>query len=278
MAEPQVIGDGNPSITEGELLKHQAEKNKNADVTDNRDLAEASEPEQSSDAEQQTPTEEPDWEKSAKYFQSEKDKLYAENQKLKSGGTEKYQALGEFVEGRPDVQKYLNSVLKGEEVPEEAGPISPPEDFDPWEAYNDPNSDSFKFRDGMERANIEQAVQQSQKGAENRMALQQRINQFDNELSNEGLGVDDKKAFYEFANKPLTELGTDTLVKMWKAADSKVNTPQNASGPREFEAVRKAQAEPTPVGLLQGEQPPKPKLDDEVWDRIMKADSRTRIL
>ena len=62
------------------------------------------------------------------------------------------------------------------------------------------------------------------------MALQQRMQEFDNELSGEGLSADDKKSFYEFANKPLTELGTDTLVRMWKAADSRVNTLENSSG------------------------------------------------
>ena len=39
-----------------------------------------------------------DWQSQAKYFQSEKDKLYAENQSLK-----KYEQVGKFLESRPDV-------------------------------------------------------------------------------------------------------------------------------------------------------------------------------
>ena len=44
-----------------------------------------------------------DWEAQAKYHQSEKDKLFAENQQLKQ-----YEKVGKFLESRPDVaQKVL---------------------------------------------------------------------------------------------------------------------------------------------------------------------------
>ena len=50
------------------------------------------------DAETQTSENPVDWEQSAKYFQSEKDKLAAENQQL-----QKYKQLGNFLESRPDL-------------------------------------------------------------------------------------------------------------------------------------------------------------------------------
>ena len=43
-----------------------------------------------------------DWEAQAKYHQSEKDKLYAENQQLKQ-----YEKVGKFLESRPDLVQNL---------------------------------------------------------------------------------------------------------------------------------------------------------------------------
>ena len=49
-----------------------------------------------------------DWEAQAKYHQSEKDKLYAENQGLKQ-----YEKIGKFLESRPDLVKNLMSEAEG---------------------------------------------------------------------------------------------------------------------------------------------------------------------
>ena len=43
-----------------------------------------------------------DWESQAKYFQSEKDKLFSENESLK-----KYEKVGKFLESRPDLVEKL---------------------------------------------------------------------------------------------------------------------------------------------------------------------------
>ena len=45
-----------------------------------------------------------DWEAQAKYHQSEKDKLYVENQQLKQ-----YEKVGKFLESRPDLVQNLMS-------------------------------------------------------------------------------------------------------------------------------------------------------------------------
>ena len=47
------------------------------------------------------------WEKQAKYFQSEKDKLFEENKSLK-----KYEKLGEALKARPDVVKAMREKLE----------------------------------------------------------------------------------------------------------------------------------------------------------------------
>ena len=53
-----------------------------------------------------------DWEAQAKYHQSEKDKLYTENQELKE--LKKYEKLGKFLESRPDMVQKLMSDLGGQ--------------------------------------------------------------------------------------------------------------------------------------------------------------------
>ena len=51
---------------------------------------------------------EQNWEDQAKYFQSEKDKLYAENQKL-----EKYSKIGRYLESNPGATEVLKSYAEG---------------------------------------------------------------------------------------------------------------------------------------------------------------------
>ena len=253
MADITNLGDNNPNLTELEMLANEEQQ----------EVAQAETQESNEDkpesAEQKPEEKKQDWEQSAKYYQSEKDKMYAENQKLKA-----------------ELEKLSTQQQEVQQQVEEQ--IQPPENFDPWEAYNDPNSESYKFRTEMEQLNIARAVASSQSKLEEKMQTDKKLQEFDNQLTQQGLSAEEKEQFYAFANKPLSEMGTDKLVAMWKAADGKVNTLANASGPREFEKVRQNMQEPTPVGVLQGEQPPAVNETDETWERIMSSQTRSRIV
>ena len=97
-----------------------------------------------------------DWEAQAKYHQSEKDKLYAENQKLKD-----YEKIGKFLESRPDLVNNLMGEVSGQpNTPQEPMSLKPDE-FDPWEAYNDPSSKSYQYRMQEMQDNISSAVNQA---------------------------------------------------------------------------------------------------------------------
>jgi hypothetical protein len=196
MADITNLGDSNANLTELEMLANEEGQQDNAQA-ETQETVKAAKPES---AEQEKGLPEQDWEKSAKYYQSEKDKMYTENQNLKS----QLEKLGTANEDK---------------VQEEA--IKPPESFDPWEAYNDPNSESYQFRQTMEEINIAKAVAFSQKNIEDKMHVDKRLQEFDNELTQQGLSAEDKESFYSFANKPLSELGTDKLVSMWQAADGR---------------------------------------------------------
>ena len=66
------------------------------------------------------------WEEQAKYFQSEKDKLAAENQKLKQ-----YEEVGKFLESRPDVVQAIASQATGQPQQSEPQVALKPDEFDP---------------------------------------------------------------------------------------------------------------------------------------------------
>ena len=73
-----------------------------------------------------------DWEATAKYMQSEKDKLYAENQKLKQ-----YEQIGKVLESRPDIVNTISGMVQGGQPAAQNERIELSKDeFDPWEAYN----------------------------------------------------------------------------------------------------------------------------------------------
>jgi len=93
-----------------------------------------------------------DWESQAKYYQSEKDKLHVENQKL-----QQYEKVGKFLESRPDLVQNLMSEVSGQPNTQQRVALKPDE-FDPWEAYNDPSSKSYQFRMQEMQGTINSAV------------------------------------------------------------------------------------------------------------------------
>ena len=70
------------------------------------------------------------WEDQAKYFQSEKDKLAAENSQLKQ-----YAKIGQLLESRPDIANAVAGMVQGNNSGQPAGPqriALDKDEFDPW--------------------------------------------------------------------------------------------------------------------------------------------------
>ena len=133
-----------------------------------------------------------DWESQAKYFQSEKDKLHAENQKLKD-----YEKVGKLLESRPDIVQTISEMVQGGQ-PAAAERISLDKDeFDPWEAYNDPASKSYKFRQQELQDSINTTVQGQMAGVQKQVGM----NQLQSELAKKGLNDNEINSFMEFASK-----------------------------------------------------------------------------
>jgi len=207
-----------------------------------------------------------DWESQAKYFQSEKDKLHTENQKLKD-----YEKVGKLLESRPDIVQTISGMVQGGQ-PAQAEKVSLDKDeFDPWEAYNDPASKSYKFRQQELQDSINSAVEGQMAGVQKQVGM----NELKAQLASRGLNDAEVNSFVEFASKNPAEYGIDGAINMWKSVTGE---PAQDNNGNPLDAIRQNQAVPQQAGVLSGEQPVRKDEKDSMWDSITKAGSRTNVL
>jgi len=214
-----------------------------------------------------------EWEVEARKFQSMYDKSIAENEKLR-----KFEPLGQLLEQRPDLvnmlQENINAPQQTQQQQQQGQPALKPEDFNPWDAYYSPESPSFKFR-------LNQEMQLAKDVVDNAMAQQKRqmqeeitYNNTVNELRNTYKFSDgDVQEFMGFVTQPKESVGLSNLVKLFRDVKNKGNAPETA------QAVQNAQQQPRTAGVLQGGAPSSPKsTENQVWDNIVNAGSRTSVL
>ena len=210
------------------------------------------------------------WEEQAKYFQSEKDKLSAENSKLKQ-----YEKIGKLLESRPDITQTITGMIQGNTSGQPAGPqrvTLEKDEFDPWEAYNDPQSKSYKFRQQELQDSINGAVNQQMQGLQRNQGEMQ----LKTELQQRGLSPAEVDSFMQFASQNPAEYGVDGAIKMWRAV---AESDASNQVPNPLDDIRNTQENPAQGGVLQGQQPQAPKSDnDTMWDAITKAGSRAKVL
>ena len=210
------------------------------------------------------------WEDQAKYFQSEKDKLAAENSKL-----QQYEKIGQLLESRPDIANAVAGMVQGAPSGQPTTPqriTLGKDEFDPWEAYNDPQSKSYKFRQQELQDSINGAVQQQVQG----LQKSQGEMQLKAELQQRGLSPAEVDSFMNFAAQNPAEYGVDGAIKMWRAVAESESSNQV---PNPLDGVRQTQGGPAQGGILQGQPAQSPKTDDDsMWEGIMSAGSRSDVL
>ena len=210
------------------------------------------------------------WEEQAKYFQSEKDKIAAENSKL-----QQYEKIGQLLESRPDIANAVAGMVQGAPSGQPAGPqrvTLEKDEFDPWEAYNDPQSKSYKFRQQELQDSINGAVQQQVQG----LQKSQGEMQLKTELQQRGLSPAEVDSFMNFAAQNPAEYGVEGAIKMWRAVAKSESSNQV---PNPLDDVRQTQGGPAQGGILQGQPAQSPKTDDDsMWEGIMSAGSRSDVL
>ena len=208
-----------------------------------------------------------DWESQAKYFQSEKDKLQTENQKLKE-----YEQVGKMLESRPDIVNTISTMVKGGQSAQPERVALDKDEFDPWEAYNDPASKSYKFRQQELQDSISTAVSNQMEGVQKQVGM----NELKGQLASKGLSDQEINSFVEFANKNPAEYGIDGAINMWRSVSGEPAQEGNNKNP--LDAIRQNQNVPQQAGILTGEQPVRKDEKDEMWDSILKAGSRANVL
>ena len=173
------------------------------------------------------------------------------------------------MESRPDLVKNLMSEVSGQ--PETSQRVSLKQDeFDPWEAYNDPSSKSYKFRMQEMQETINGAVDHAVGGIK---AEQGRSN-LRADLANHGLSEQEQQSFFEFADKHPSEYGLDNVLKMWRA----VSQSPDVKAENPLDQIRENQANPQAAGVLQGSQPERKNEADKMWDQVMNAGKRSNVL
>jgi len=208
-----------------------------------------------------------DWKSQAKYFQSEKDKLHTENQKLKD-----YEKVGKLLESRPDIVNTISGMVQGGQPASTERVALDKDEFDPWEAYNDPASKSYKFRQQELQDSINNAVQSQVAGVQKEVGM----NKLQGELAAKGLTPEEITSFVDFASKNPAEYGVDGAINMWRAVTQEQPVQDNAGNP--LDTIRENQAVPQQGGVLTGEQPIRKDEKDSMWEGIMKAGGRNSVL
>ena len=177
---------------------------------------------------------------SVRYMQSEKDKALAENEKLKK-----------------QIQDIQESLASQQQQPVD-NKINP-DDFDSWESFTNPNSESYKYR-MQETANIVKSiVNESLQG----VRQEQATSQLESQLRSRGMSDEQIDGFFKFAETPVSDLGIDNVIKMYNAVNEQPTETSN------LDAVRRTQKTPTSAGVLQGQQPKIKSDSDAVWDMIV---------
>ena len=199
---------------------------------------------------------------SARYHQSRADKLDAELQRERATKSQ-YEKIGKYLESHPDVaQKVLNEVSGQPKAQEERVTLKPDE-FDPWEAYNDPSSKSYKLRK-QEMQDVADNVKQEILGD---VQAQQGRTNLRADLASKGLNETEINSFFEFADKHPSEYGLDNVLKMWQAVSQSPNT--QTENP--LDKIRQTQASPQAAGVLQGEQPKRKSEEDKMFEDVINA-------
>jgi len=213
-----------------------------------------------------------EWEVEARKFQSMYDRTQAENDKLR-----KLEPLGDLLESRPDLVDVLQKNINGQpqqQPQQEAQQGLPAEDFNPWDAYYNAESPSFKFRMNQDVQMMNNVVNNALGEQKRQMTEEITYNNTVNELRNTYKFSDnDVQEFMGFVTQPKEQVGLSNLVKLYRDVNKKGNAPETA------QAVRAAQNQPRTAGVLQGGSPSSPKTEEnKVWDNIVNAGSRNSIL
>jgi len=208
-----------------------------------------SEPESQQDLSSDVPQED-----DVRKFQSMYDKAQAELDKVKP--------VAKLFQDNPELVDVVRDHLTGGKGQDKEIKINE-EEFNPWDAYTNPNSKSYALR----QQEINDAVSSRMSDYMGRLEAQRQVDSLRMRAQSEfKLSNSDAEEFVEFVTKPKDQLPLDTLFNVWNT--NKNGLPQLNQN---IESVKRTQQRPKSAGLVQGGQPPKKSDEDNMWSNIMKA-------
>ena len=200
-----------------------------------------------------------DWENETRKFQSMYDRQKSDNHKMKQ-----------------DMQYMANNIKQTQSVVDNK-PSLPEDEFNPWDAYYKPESESYKFRQQKEHEVVNQAI-----GKQNaQMQEQMLINNTMNDLRGvHKMTESEVSEFMDWSTDPGSSMTLDTLVDVFKSRNQQSDVlPSSEPIPDSFQAVKAAREAPRTAGVLQGQQANQPKSEqDAMWDAVVSAGSRSNVL
>jgi len=210
-----------------------------------------------------------DYEAEAKKFQSMYDRSQAENAKLQQGAQ-----ILQLLEQRPDLVQVLEDGIAGNRTQQQPEPTVVKDDFNPWDAFTDKNSESGKYVnnqiDNMIQQRLNSALSQQQQQMKAEMQMQNTVNELRGTYKMSDDAIND---FLQFTTQPKEKVGLNNLVKLWQ-----MQSGQSVANNDTMEAVTAAKQAPRTAGVLQGE-PPMPKKNDadNMFDSIIATGGSGRL-
>jgi hypothetical protein len=224
-------------------------------------------------AEEQEPVQEEvpavDYQAEAKKFQSMYDRSQAENARLQQGAQ-----ILQLLEQRPDLVQVLEDGIAGNRTQEQPEQTVGKDDFNPWDAFTDENSESGRYVnnkiENLVQQRLQSALSQQQQQIQAEMQMQNTVNELRGTYK---MSDGDIQEFLQFTTQPKERVGLNNLVKLWQMQSGK-----SVANNDTMEAVTAAQQAPRTAGVLQGE-PPMPKKNDtdNMFDSIMATGNSGRL-
>jgi len=224
-----------------------------SETSENNDL---SEPEIQQDLSSDVPKED-----EVRKFQSMYDKAQAELDKVKP--------VAKLFQDNPELVDVVRDHLTGGKGQDKEQIQINEEEFNPWDAYTNPNSKSYQLR----QQEIDDAVSSRMRDYMGRLEAQRQVDTLKLRAQTEyKMSETDANDFVDFVTKPKEQLPLETLFNVWNT--NKNGLPQVNEN---IESVKRAQQKPKSAGLVQGGQPPKTSDEDNMWSNIMKAGNTSSI-
>ena len=202
-------------------------------------------------------------------FQSMYDRSQAELQDLK-----KYEPLVNLLESRPDLVQTLQENIANPKGGQESSPGISKDEFNPWDAFTEDNSASSQYVKNKIENMATEVVAKKMAQQQAKMQTEMHLNNTVNELRNTYKMSDaDIKGFLDFTTQPKEAVGIGNLVKLYRDVSGVGQTNTDT-----VDAVRAAQDAPRSAGVLQGQPAQKQSEADEMWNSVVNAGQRSKVL